>query len=68
MQEAQLTFKPLKETSYMKNLVQIFPDGFEMTYVDVWNLGGPSMERHWKEVDRLTEEHGGLPTCYLRNS
>jgi len=47
-----------------EEIFEEFPDGFRMSYIDVWNLGKPSMEKHWELIDALVKEHGGNPKAY----
>lgn len=42
-----------------------FPDGFRMSYKDLWNAGDPEdMEVHQKALDKLIAEHGGVYKMY----
>jgi hypothetical protein len=42
-----------------------FPDGFRMTYKDLWDAGSSvDMEIHYEAFDKLVEEHGGNPKLY----
>lgn len=43
----------------------IFPDGFRMTYKDLWDAGSPvDTLVHQAAWDKLKEEHGGEPKMY----
>lgn len=42
-----------------------FPDGFRMTYQDLWDAGSPlDMEVHLKAIAKLVAEHGGDPKMF----